>query len=78
LAEFPDLVYLTLPSQLELLSTVLISNQIFDADEDESRVDDEDDEPLVIKRSGNINSLSGADTMAYLEFSRTTNSLKFQ
>lgn len=56
--------------QLELLNTVLISNDMVE-------VEDDADEVLELysftRKTGTMKSLSGADNMAYMEFSRSSN-----
>lgn len=67
------LIYATLPSQLELLNTVLISTETFDDISDEEPLDLSDTEPVaketstLMRRVGTMKSLSGADNMAYIE-----------
>lgn len=66
-----NLAYKNLDSPLDLLNTVLITNDSF-ADETEKDlfsedVDEEADELVVVKRKSCIKSLTGVDSMAYLE-----------
>ncbi|KAJ1332778.1 hypothetical protein BSLG_008407 [Batrachochytrium salamandrivorans] len=79
------LAYSSLKDQLELLNTVLISSESdyhfpagssHDAVEDTAWQDDSDDESEVtgtdwmVRSTSTLKSLSGADSMAYLEFNR--------
>ncbi|KAJ3088535.1 hypothetical protein HK102_008529 [Quaeritorhiza haematococci] len=78
----PDLVYATRSEQLELLNTVLLSTELDDDDEDlgpaidslyvATRQQHLVAAPQVIRRTGGMKSLSGADSMAYMEYSRGT------
>ncbi|KAJ3386873.1 hypothetical protein HDU92_002221, partial [Lobulomyces angularis] len=76
---FPDLVYPNLTSQLELLNTVLIHNdltqELIDSETEMQEVDEEetfsDDDFKVVRKAGNISSFSGGDSMAYIEVQRT-------
>ena len=76
-----DLAYTNLKDQLELLNTVLLATEI-DIDDIESDEDLENlqtstppETEIALKRtSGTIASLSGADSMAYLEYNRGTTS----
>ncbi|TPX68725.1 hypothetical protein SpCBS45565_g02880 [Spizellomyces sp. 'palustris'] len=79
LENISDLVYATRAEQLELLNTVLVSTEV---DEDDSDILPPDDirstrarlEPIVVRRSGTLQSLSGGDSMAYIEYSKTSTS----
>ncbi|KNC97502.1 DNA repair helicase rad25 [Spizellomyces punctatus DAOM BR117] len=79
LENISDLVYATRAEQLELLNTVLVSTEV---DEDDSDILPPDDirslrarlEPVVVRRSGTLQSLSGGDSMAYIEYSKTSTS----
>ncbi|TPX42318.1 hypothetical protein SeLEV6574_g05659 [Synchytrium endobioticum] len=67
-----NLVYSTKSQQIELLTTVLIANDTEDyveMDGDDAVDDELVDGAGVIRRLGDLNSLSGADFMAYMEYS---------
>jgi DNA excision repair protein ERCC-3 len=82
-----DLIYSTLPERLELLTTILVTNDdhlsdLEDADEVDldSGGEDEDNDVIVPtkvakqakRQRGTMQSLSGADSMAYLELPRVS------
>ena len=77
----PDLAFTTRQERLDLLSTVLVATESDANDETLAVVDDlelttttmDTDTALAAKRKwGSIKSLTGADTMAFLEFERTS------
>ena len=68
MASFPGLVYRTKMEQLDLLNTVLIANDMVEMEVNES--DNEELEEFTFTRQeANMKSVSGADNMAYLEYS---------
>ncbi len=68
MSSIPGLVYRTKMEQLDLLNTVLIANDMVNIEIEES--EEEDLEGFTFTRQeGNMKSVSGADNMAYLEFS---------
>lgn len=75
-------MYSTLSKRLELLNTVLLASmkdvEEFDSDSDDLCTS-ETEEIVVTKRSvgSNLASISGGDTMAYLEFTSSRLSADF-
>lgn len=78
--EREEMVYCTLQEQLSLLNTVLLSSEsdlVEDGDEDVAgdRSDEDESDVLITRRTTNtLSSLSGSDSMAYLEYKRGTTS----
>lgn len=66
-----NLVYPTLPKQLELLNTVLIANDMVEFEEDDKEVNAMIGQDVFTRRVGSMKSISGGDNMAYLEYSRS-------
>ncbi|TPX36966.1 hypothetical protein SmJEL517_g01001 [Synchytrium microbalum] len=73
----PNQVYATKSQQIELLTTVLIANDKEDYIEKDDDVENsliDLDDGAVVRRVGNISSLSGADSMAYMEYTSGSSS----
>ncbi|KAI9102019.1 P-loop containing nucleoside triphosphate hydrolase protein [Phlyctochytrium arcticum] len=73
LKNLPGLVYSTRAEQLELLSSVLISAAYDENDVEEPEIIDGTDlqvRDTSVYRTGTLQSLSGADSMAYIEYNK--------
>jgi hypothetical protein len=71
------MVYKSLPEQLTLLHTVLLSSDsdLLEEEGEIGQLDDDRDELKFVKRSTlSLTSLSGGDSMAYLEYKRNSSS----
>lgn len=73
-AESTETIYSTLDEQLSLLNTVLLSSEsdLFEEDIDATASQDDEKEDIIFTRTttNTLASLSGTDSMAYLEFQK--------
>lgn len=75
---FPDLVYSSYKEQVELLQAVLLATEEDAEEEALDGGDDVEQEVTLVRKTGSMKSLSGADDMAYIEYNQpvTSSALK--